>query len=91
MNFYSLDVEIEKLERRKVRYKEDYLGPLKSSFSRIETPFPQLPLPSVSPMSSNLCCTKEKVLFMNKLGLKRVAPKEKKGLFIFRAIFFVLK
>ena len=81
---FSEDVEIEKQERRKARYQGRSPSPLTSFTSsgaviQMETPFPSLPLPSVSPMASNLNCTNEKVSFLNGLGLKRASPTEKKG------------
>ena len=88
---YSLDVETEKLERRKARFHDSNSKALEASWSHIETPFPKLPLPSVSPMTTNLSCTKEKALFMSKLGLKKVAPKEKKGLLVVKIVHFELR
>ena len=80
--FIPVDVEIEKLEKRKARYQERSPSPITNSsanLTQMPTPLPSLSLPSVSPMAARFAGSKEKIRFMNELGLTNVSLEHKQG------------
>ena len=82
---HILDVEIEKLERRRARYQERSPSPIAASSSNImhvRTPYPSLSLPSISPMSAQLPYSKQKIDFLSEIGLAQVSSQKKKGIYI---------